>query len=522
MGQPVPGEPGKAVFWPITKVTVSTVTKAGCCGDHVTCLHEPDFVQETKGELPKSSQRGPASLFVGPDGMTTLATPNNPVNGTHSIVASEVMRRFMTMVERVARHVGTVLIIGETGTGKELLAHAVHQHSLRCGKPLVEINCAALPENLVESELFGYEKGAFSGADAPKPGLFELAHMGTIFLDEIGELDLKIQVKLLRILDRAPYYRLGGHRKITSDVRVVAATNRNLKEEVKAGRFRKDLYHRLSQFEVCVPPLRERTQDIPALAEHFLRQQDSNLKLSQEALHLLESYPWPGNVRELQNLVNKVAVLASGPEIGHSEVQHELKNAPGDDNDKMTGSDPVIQTGTAAHAIKKALESTGGHRGLAAEQLGISRRTLSRKLREYGLSSARGMAPPAQGTLSIEQQRYFRAPVRIPVSLQTSDGSEMNCTAVNLGGGGLGLEGVTAVLGHQAELRVRFRLPDSEATITAQARLAWTSSGGRVGITFTDADSAAHQAVRRWLRQKMADEGWGVQSEEPAPSKGAG
>lgn len=186
------------------------------------------------------------------------STSNNPVHGKPFIVASEVMRKFMGMAERVARHVGTVLIVGETGTGKELIAHAIHEQSLRCEQPFVEINCAALPENLVESELFGYEKGAFSGADTGKPGLFELAHLGTIFLDEIGELDLKVQVKLLRILDRAPYYRLGGHRKITSDVRVVAATNRNLKEEVSAGRFRKDLYHRLSQFELSVPPLRER------------------------------------------------------------------------------------------------------------------------------------------------------------------------------------------------------------------------------------------------------------------------
>jgi transcriptional regulator with AAA-type ATPase domain len=488
----------------------------------VTCLLERNFVQETEGGTSGKLSLRSSIPVVGPYGMITLATPNISINGTHFIVASEVMRKFMGMLERVARHVGTVLIIGETGTGKELLAHAVHQHSLRCSKPLVEINCAALPENLVESELFGYEKGAFSGADAAKPGLFELANMGTIFLDEIGELDLKIQVKLLRILDRAPYYRLGGHRKITSDVRVVAATNRNLKEEVKAGQFRKDLYHRLSQFELCVPPLRERHQDIAALAEYFLGQQDCDLKFSQEALRLLESYSWPGNVRELQNVVNKIAVMASGPDIGPSEVQHELKNAQEDDSDPVAGSNPVVQPGTPAHAIKKALENTGGHRGKAAEQLGISRRTLSRKLREYGLSSAREAAPSAQGTLSHEQQRYFRAPVRIPVSLQTADGSELTCTAVNLSGGGLGLEGVTEALDQNHELLVRFRLPDSEMTISAPARLAWTGSDGRVGITFTDANSAAHQAVRRWLRQKMAEEGWGVQSEEHTPSKTAG
>jgi transcriptional regulator with GAF, ATPase, and Fis domain len=239
------------------------------------------------------------------------------------------MRKFMAMTERVARHMGTVLVIGETGTGKETIAHTIHEQSLRCGKPFVAINCAALPENLVESELFGYEKGAFSGADAAKPGLFEMANTGTIFLDEIGELDLKVQVKLLRVLDRAPYYRLGGHRKITTDVRVVAATNRTLKEEVLAGRFRKDLYHRLSQFELCVPPLRERPDDVVALAEHFLGQYGDNFTFSRDALKMLQCYAWPGNVRELQNVVNKVAVVADGHEIGVQDVGRELADVGG-------------------------------------------------------------------------------------------------------------------------------------------------------------------------------------------------
>ena len=259
--------------------------------------------------------------------MATLTTSSNPVNGNQFIVASEVMQKFMGMVERVARHVGTVLIVGETGTGKERIARTILEHSLRCSKPFVDINCAALPENLVESELFGYEKGAFSGADTDKPGLFELAHQGTIFLDEIGELDLKVQVKLLRVLDRAPYYRLGGHRKITADVRVVAATNRNLKEEVISGRFRKDLYHRLSQFELCVPPLRDRPEDIVALAKHFLALEGGGFTFSPDALRVLQSYAWPGNVRELQNIVGKITVSAVGPEIEASEVRQEITNA---------------------------------------------------------------------------------------------------------------------------------------------------------------------------------------------------
>jgi len=450
--------------------------------------------------------------------MATLTTSNNPVDGTQFIVASEVMHKFMGMVERVARHVGTVLIVGETGTGKERIAHAIHAHSLRASKPFVDINCAALPENLVESELFGYEKGAFSGADAGKPGLFELAHLGTIFLDEIGELDLKVQVKLLRILDRAPYYRLGGHSKITADVRVVAATNRNLKEEVRAGRFRKDLYHRLSQFELCVPPLRERPQDVVALAEHFLAEEGNGLKFSPDALCVLQSYSWPGNVRELQNAVNKVMISAPGPEIGASEVRQELTNAQTNDGEQLEGRQPDtrldnLEGQLKAQAIEKALEKTGGHRGQAAAQLGISRRTLSRKLREYGFSSARHVAPVALGSLSEEERQHFRAALRVSASLVTAEGQELKCTTTNLSARGMGLEGLTTVLGYQCELRVRFRFPDSDTTVETVARLAWADKQGRVGITFTDVSPAARQEIRRWLYQEMADEGWTVPPE---------
>jgi two-component system, NtrC family, response regulator AtoC len=444
--------------------------------------------------------------------MATLTTSDNPVHGSQFIVASEVMRKFMGMVERVARHLGTVLIVGETGTGKERIAHAIHEHSLRCSKPFVDINCAALPENLVESELFGYERGAFSGADTDKPGLFELAHMGTIFLDEIGELDLKVQVKLLRILDRAPYYRLGGHRKITADVRVIAATNRNLKQEVGTGRFRKDLYHRLSQFELCVPPLRERPQDVVALAEHFLAQGGSGFTFSPDALRILGSYSWPGNVRELQNVVNKVMVAAPGPEIGAAEVGHELRNAHSNDGEPVEVPQPDTRLDSQeaqmeARAIAKALEMTGGHRGQAAAQLGISRRTLSRKLQQYGLSSSRGLAPVALGSLSYEQQQYFRAELKVPVLLVTAEGQEVTCTAANLSAGGMGLEGLTIVLGYQSGLRVRFRFPDSGTTVEVLARLAWTGMHGRAGISFTDVSPAVRQEIGRWLNQKMAEEG---------------
>src|SRR5262252_2476337 len=230
------------------------------------------------------------------------------VDGSKAVVRSEVMRKLMAMVERVARHDAAVLIVGETGAGKEVIAKSIHQHSLRCGKAYVDVNCAALPEHLVESELFGYEKGAFSGADTTKPGLFELADQGTLMLDEIGELDGKIQAKLLRVLDGVPYYRLGGSRKVAVNVRIIAATNRNLEEEVRAGKFRRDLYHRLTQFQLKVPPLRERRDDIVALAEHFLRETHAQAKFSDDAIQALVRYGWPGNVRELKNVIFRASI----------------------------------------------------------------------------------------------------------------------------------------------------------------------------------------------------------------------
>jgi len=450
--------------------------------------------------------------------METLTTSNNPVDGAQFIVASEVMQKFMGMVERVARHVGTVLIVGETGTGKERIAHAIREHSLRCSKPFVDINCAALPENLVESELFGYEKGAFSGADTDKPGLFELAHLGTVFLDEIGELDLKVQVKLLRVLDRAPYYRLGGHRKITADVRVVAATNRNLKEEVSSGRFRKDLYHRLSQFELCVPPLRERPEDIVAMAKYFLAQGGSGFTFSPDALRALQSYSWPGNVRELQNVVGKIAVSATGPEIGASGVRQEITTVPTNDSGLVESAPSETRLDSLgarmeAQVIEKALEATGGHRGHAAAELGISRRTLSRKLREYGLSPVRHGASVALGSLSDEERHYFRAGTKVPVLLVTAEDQELTCVGANLSMRGMGVDGLTTVPGYQNGLRVRFRLPDSDAPLELAARLAWADKNGRAGIAFTEVSSQVRKKLERWLYQKMAEEGWTIQPE---------
>jgi len=269
-----------------------------------------------------------------------------------------------------------------------LIARAVHHYSLRCSKPWVDVSCAALPEHLVESELFGYERGAFSGADSPKPGLFELANHGTLFLDEVGELEPRMQVKLLRVLDGVAYYRLGGTRKVTVDVRIVAATNQDLEHMVETGQFRSDLYHRLGQICLRVPPLRERQEDIVPLAEHFLKQSNLDRHFSGDALEALERHGWPGNVRELRNVVTKAAVLARDEEI----TAGDLLLAP---RRVLAESAPVTTVPTAnldgmeRNTILRVLAQTNGHQQRAAELLGISRRTLSRKLKLYGREAVR-------------------------------------------------------------------------------------------------------------------------------------
>jgi DNA-binding NtrC family response regulator len=292
------------------------------------------------------------------------------------------MRRLMTLVERVARTSAAVLIVGETGCGKEIVARAIHHFSLRSSKPWVDVNCGALPDQLMESELFGHERGAYSGADSAKPGLFELAHRGTLFLDEVGELEPRMQVKLLRVLDGVPYYRVGGQRKIEVDTRILAATNRNLEEAVRTGGFRGDLYHRLNQCQVRVPPLRERREDIVPLAEHFLKAHSEDAFFSEEAKDLLRRCDWPGNARELRNVVVSALIHSRGYEIG-----------PGDLGDleparirRPATPGGLRLDGLERDAIFEALRKTTGHIQQAAELLGISRRTLSRKLKLYGLN----------------------------------------------------------------------------------------------------------------------------------------
>jgi two-component system response regulator HydG len=303
--------------------------------------------------------------------------------GMQAIFSSPAMQELIDLAQRIAQTNAAVLITGESGSGKELIARAVHHYSLRCSRPWVDVSCAALPEHLVESELFGYEKGAFSGADSPKPGLFELANHGTLFLDEVGELEPRMQVKLLRVLDGVAYYRLGGTRKVTVDVRVVGATNQDLESMVETGQFRGDLYHRLGQICLRVPPLRERREDIVPLAEHFLKQANPRMVFSSEALRALEEHSWPGNVRELRNAVTKATVLARDLEIGGGDLmlaQPRTTSIAG----RAIAMPPANLDGMEKTTILRVLAETNGHQQKAAELLGISRRTLSRKLKLYG------------------------------------------------------------------------------------------------------------------------------------------
>lgn len=444
----------------------------------------------------------PPSLPIADSSMQTRV-----IDGIQFILASPLMHRFMGLVDRVAAHTETVLITGETGTGKELIARTVHESSHRRSRPWIDINCAALPENLVESELFGYEKGAFSGADSSKPGLFELADKGTLFLDEIGELPLQMQVKLLRVLDGQPFYRLGGHRKIKVDVRVVAATNQDLESAVEEGRFRRDLFHRLGQFQLRVPPLRERPEDIVALAEHFLRLKASSKSFAPAAVSGLLSHSWPGNIRELRNLVAKSAVESSGAAVELSDIAASLSSEPA--TLRQTASMPVGNLDSMEEQmIIKALERTGGQRTQAAEALGISRRTLSRKLKEYKINIAPADAATSLGLISTEQQKFFRSRVELPVTLKNSHGHEVCVQGVNLSIGGMGLDGVTEPMRFAGLLDLSFVLPESQTPFQAKARMVWVGREGRVGIRFAVIEPALFEHLQQWTNKRMKDEGW--------------
>lgn len=432
-----------------------------------------------------------------------------------AVICSEPMQKLVAMAERVARGSASVLITGETGSGKELIARAIHHHSARASRPWIDVNCAALPEHLVESELFGYEKGAFSGADSSKVGLFELADKGTLFLDEIGELEPKVQVKLLRVLDGAAYFRLGGSRKVAVDVRIIAATNRPLEDAVRSGRFRSDLYHRVGQIQLRVPPLRDRPEDIPALAEFFLSRSHPEVRLSAEALKRLRAYAWPGNIRELRNVLMQAATLADGGEVTVGDLPAEIAGAAA--SPAQAGAPTRRDNGSAAkldaiekNAILETLESVGGHQGMAAEKLGISRRTLSRKLKQYHLDTqAIGAAAAPLGTLSEAEQRYYRARVEVTARLRTAEG-EVEARITNISKGGVALDGIRVPFRLAGAFDIRFVLPGSNDTIESKCQLVWAEPQGRAGVRFVDLPTNLQACINRWLKQMQRDEGWNI------------
>lgn len=302
---------------------------------------------------------------------------------------SAVMQEIFERIRLVANSRATVLITGESGTGKELVARAIHYNSPRRNKPFIKTNCAALPEGLIESELFGHEKGAFTGAYRARKGRFELADGGTLLLDEVSEIGIGLQAKLLRVLQEREFERVGTAETVKVDVRVIATTNRDLREEIRAGRFREDLYYRLNVVPIHLPPLRERKEDIPLLVQHFIRKYaEENGKLiegiTEEALELFMRYNWPGNVRELENAIEQAVVLATKP-ILEAKLFHFLNNVTGGLSPRGQGLDLSGMTLKEIEklAILRALQETGGNRTHAAKRLGISVRTLRNKLREY-------------------------------------------------------------------------------------------------------------------------------------------
>ncbi|MDI6710257.1 MAG: sigma-54 dependent transcriptional regulator [Thermoanaerobacterales bacterium] len=301
------------------------------------------------------------------------------------------MVKIRDLITRVAPTDATVLVTGESGTGKEVVAVAIHRLSQRASGPFVTVNCAAIPEQLLESELFGHEKGAFTGATSSRIGRFELADNGTIFLDEIAEMSPTMQAKLLRVLQEHTFERLGGATPVHVNIRVVAATNKDLEKAVKEGKFREDLFYRLNVIRIHLPPLRERREDIPLLAAHFLEKfcpANRGCRISEEAMELLLAYDWPGNVRELQNVLERAVILSTDGVIGPDHLPHEFHPAGGLLRNKLVpASLPEGSTlkNMEAELIARALAECGGNRSRAAKKLGIARTTLLFKMQKYGL-----------------------------------------------------------------------------------------------------------------------------------------
>lgn len=356
--------------------------------DYITKPFERDELKNIIHKAIRTRKLNEEELLVSPD----------DIDRQGIIGSSEPMLKIYDTIKKVAPTPTTVLISGETGTGKDLIAYAIHRNSPRRDNPFVKINCAAIAENLIESELFGYEKGAFTGAVSTKPGRFELADKGTLFLDEVGEIPRDMQVKLLRVIQDHEFERVGGLRTIKVDVRLIAATNRNLLQDVKDGRFREDLYYRLNVFPTHLPPLRERREDILPLTDYFIEK--FNGKLERQVKHidarvkdLLVNYDWPGNIRELENLIERIVLMAGGDTITFEDIPPEWKSAAEAISvAQQGGQKKPFKDFVKGHmeevekqSIIQCLEEVGGNVTKAAQRLGLSRKGLQLKMIKYNL-----------------------------------------------------------------------------------------------------------------------------------------
>jgi two-component system response regulator HydG len=380
-------------------IPIILMTAYGTVRDAVEAMKAGAYDYLTKpldiDELKLTVARGLRHAALEEENARLRALVGHDVDVSAIIGTSEPMRRVFEAIALVAPTEATVIILGESGTGKELVAQAIHANSPRRDGPLITVNCAALPETLLESELFGHERGAFTGATERRLGRFELAHGGTIFLDEIGELTPAAQARLLRVLQAQEFERVGGSKTLKVEVRVIAATNKDLEGAVRAGRFREDLLYRLQVFPLTMPPLRERRDDIPFLVEHFLRRYAERHRrrlrgLTPRALDLFMRYDWAGNVRELEHTIERAVILTRGEYITPEELPPTIRALSGDP-DAITPQEPPVPVGLTLkeverELIRKTIEHTGGNRTKAAEILGISRATLHNKLREYGFS----------------------------------------------------------------------------------------------------------------------------------------
>jgi DNA-binding NtrC family response regulator len=375
--------------WP--EIPVAMLTAHGSVDDAVEAmkLGAVDFLQKPfdRDEIMYVVKK---SLNIASADAPGDEPPRIPARGDF-VGSSEAMHEVFDLIERAARGTATVLVRGETGTGKELVARAIHDESPRCDASFVKVHCAALPESLLESELFGHEKGAFTGATRQKPGRLELAEGGTLFLDEIGDISPATQVKLLRVLQDREFERVGGTSTLTADVRFVAATHRDLDTMVREGEFREDLFYRLNVLPIWTPPLRERPGDVGELARffcsEFAEQASRDVALSDEALEALEGWKWPGNVRELQNFVERLVVMPDDETIRASDVAREFERGPASSQKAVAGTLQEEVKRTEERAIREALKRCGNNRTQAARVLGVSRRTLYNKLDELGIGA---------------------------------------------------------------------------------------------------------------------------------------